>query len=51
MNAITWCLYGTEKHLGSDERDMPIVNTNALSEKPDGLVVMSVKIKAGRSGR
>lgn len=45
MNAITWCLYGTEKHLGSDERDMPIVNTNALSEKPDGLVVMNVKIK------
>ncbi len=51
MNAITWCLYGTEKHLGSDERDMPIVNTNALSEKPDGLVVMSVKIKlADREG-
>lgn len=51
MNAITWCLYGTEKHLGSDERDMPIVNTNALNEKPDGLVVMSVKIKlADREG-
>ena len=23
MNAITWCLYGTEKHIGSSEKDFP----------------------------
>lgn len=44
MNAITWCLYGTEKHFGSDEEDLPIVNTRALKEKPDGLVNMHVSL-------
>lgn len=45
MNAITWCLYGTEKHLGSDEKDLPITNTHALREKSNGLVTMRVSIK------
>lgn len=44
MNAITWCLYGTEKHLGLTEKDMPIVNIRALKEKPTGLVNTRVKL-------
>ena len=44
MNAITWCLYGTEKHLGSDEKDLPIINTRILKEKPSGYVRMRVKL-------
>lgn len=44
MNAITWCLYGTEKHLDSDEKDLPIVNTKELQEKPTGLLRMYVKL-------
>ena len=44
MNAITWCLYGTEKHLSNDEKDLPIVNTSALDEKPNGLLTMKVGI-------
>lgn len=51
MNAITWCLYGTEKHLSSDEKDLPIINTKALKEKPNGLITMRVEIKlADRNG-
>ncbi len=44
MNAITWCLYGTEKHINDDEKDFPIINTNAILKKPDGIIDMSVEI-------
>ena len=44
MNAITWCLYGTEKHLDSDDRDLPIINTRVLKEKPSGYINMRVKL-------
>lgn len=44
MNAITWCLYGKEKHLGGDEKGLPTVNTKALQEKPNGVINMHVKL-------
>ena len=44
MNAITWCLYGTEERVGSTEGDLPIINTNALQEKPNGIITMTVMI-------
>ena len=51
MNAITWCLYGKEKHLDSNEKDLPIINTKALKEKTRGLAKMRVSLKlADRHG-
>lgn len=52
MNAVTWCLYGKEKHRDSnekrrdsDEKDLPIINTEALREKPHGITFMRVLLK------
>ncbi len=42
MNAITWCLYGTEKHLSDDEKDLPIVNTRALKDDSKRMINMGV---------
>ena len=42
MNAITWCLYGVEKHLSDDERDLPIVNTQILENSQNAHVTVSV---------
>ena len=50
MNAITWCLYGTEQHVGSSEKELPIVNIKALKEKPEGIVRMRVVVKLADSG-
>ena len=44
MNAITWCLYGTEKHARASEKDLPIVNIKAVKEKSGGIVRMGVKL-------
>ena len=49
MNAITWCLYGTEQHVGSSEKEFPIVNIKALKEKPEGIVRMRVVVKLADS--
>ena len=45
MNAVTWCLYGKEKHRDSNEKDLPIINTGALKENPRGVVRMKVSLK------
>ena len=50
MNAITWCLYGTEQHVGSSEKELPIVNIKALKEKPEGIIRMRVVVKLADSG-
>lgn len=50
MNAITWCLYGTEKHARISEKDLPIVNTKAIKEKPEGVVRMGVKLVLSDEG-
>ena len=44
MNAITWCLYGKEKHLSQTDKDLPIVNGEVLKGKLDGIVNTRVKI-------
>lgn len=47
MNAITWCLYGSEKRSGqkSNKGYLPIVNTGALKDKQGaGLVTTKVKV-------
>lgn len=45
MNAITWCLYGSEMHPSLGDRDMPIVNTQALKETADGSTDMHVTLE------
>ena len=35
LNAITWCLYGNEKHLANEESALPIVNTSVLKNAAD----------------
>ena len=42
MNAITWCLYGVEKHFSDDERDLPIVHTKILENNQNAEVTVSV---------
>ncbi len=44
MNAITWCLYGMEKHLDDDEKDLPIINTRALKESLGRQINMRVAL-------
>ena len=41
LNAITWCLYGTEVHLREKDKDkgLPIANTTAFSELSPGEIV------------
>ncbi len=36
LNAITWCLYGKEKHLEKKYKGLPIVNTMTLNELEPG---------------
>lgn len=36
LNAITWCLYGTEIHLDEDYKGLPIVNTSTIGELEEG---------------
>lgn len=36
LNAITWCLYGRELHLGIRDRGLPIINTITLSAMKKG---------------
>ena len=38
MNAITWCLYGEEKHRDEGNDDYPTTHKNALRKKPNGVV-------------
>lgn len=44
MNAITWCLYGKEKHLSQSDKDLPIVNGEALKDKQEGVVNTRVRV-------
>jgi len=32
LNAVTWCLFGDEKHIDKKYKGLPIVNTSALSK-------------------
>jgi len=36
LNAITWCLYGEELHLGKKYKGLPIVNTTTFKELKKG---------------
>ena len=36
LNAITWCLYGKEKHLEEKYKGYPLVNTMTLNELEPG---------------
>ena len=45
MNAITWCLYGKEKHLDADQSSLPTVNKKSLKNtKKDKTVSMRVEL-------
>jgi len=53
LNAITWCLYGEELHMGKKYRGLPIVNTTTFKELKPGKsceveVQMQFKEKRGR---
>jgi len=39
VNAITWCLYGKEKHMGSKYAGLPMVNTLAAEELEDDEII------------
>lgn len=36
LNAITWCLYGIEKHLVKKQKGLPIVNMSNMEQLRDG---------------
>lgn len=49
LNAITWCLYGDEPHLGDESRSLPRVNLKAKNEavqRGDTTVFVSVRVCA-----
>lgn len=53
LNAITWCLYGDEPHLGDESRSLPRVNLKAKNEavqRGDTTVFVSVKVCAEDGG-
>ena len=53
LNAITWCLYEMEPHLGDESRGLPRVNLKAKGEalqKGEASVYVSVKIYAEDEG-
>jgi len=46
LNAVTWCLYGKELHIGGKYRGLPIVNTLVLSRlKPKEICHVEVEIQ------
>lgn len=45
VNAITWCLFGTELHVDSKYKGLPIVNTTALEKSSNGLFEVKVEIQ------
>jgi len=45
LNAISWCLYGEELHLGDKYKGLPIINTITLAKTvPNQLVDVAVEI-------
>ena len=49
LNAITWCLYGKEPHIGMKSRALPLVNTLALTETREGkLCSVEVEVQFSR---
>jgi len=48
LNAINWCLYGDEPHLGKKKEKMPILNTNVINEliQDGGKAEVEVKLSA-----
>lgn len=47
LNAIAWCLYGDEPHLGDESRSLPRVNLDAKNEHillGENICIVSVKI-------
>lgn len=38
LNAITWCIYGEEKHLGEKYKGLPLINTSTMAEVDEGTV-------------
>lgn len=44
MNAITWCLYGSEKHLDNEQSALPIVNKKILKKTKKKIITMNVEL-------
>ncbi|MCH4887936.1 hypothetical protein EZV73_10150 [Acidaminobacter sp. JC074] len=48
LNAVTWCLYGEEPHLGDDSRSLPKFNLEAQKEaKLNGEKIVKVEVNIG----
>jgi DNA sulfur modification protein DndD len=45
LNAITWCLFGEEKHVDNKYKGLPIVNTAALDTAGKGIIDLIVEIQ------
>ncbi|GAI84597.1 unnamed protein product, partial [marine sediment metagenome] len=45
LNAITWCLYGKEMHLGDKNKGLPILSTAAINKlKPSAVCDVTVEL-------
>ena len=54
LNAVTWCLYGVEPHLGDESRSLPKYNLESKKEllmNSEEIVNIDVKILAEVSGK
>ena len=48
LNAITWCLYGEERHIREEDKGLPIVNEKVYHALPIGKVaVVEVEVALG----
>lgn len=45
LNAITWCLFGEEKHIDTKNEGLPIVNVHALDDSAGEVVEVLVEIQ------
>lgn len=44
LNAINWCLYGTEPHLGSKNGSLPTCNTSSIANNKKSIVSVSLEV-------
>ena len=49
LNAITWCLYGEERHIREEDRGLPFVNEKVYHTLPVGhIATVEVELALGR---
>jgi len=52
LNALTWCFYGKEPHIGTRYQGLPIINTSALDEMKKGAIdTVEVEVQLSHEDR